>query len=51
VPLLLPCHRVVPAAGGTGGYAFGPAVKAALLALEALQALDRDEPRGQRSVA
>lgn len=54
VPLLLPCHRVVPAGGGTGGYAFGPAVKAALLALEALeafQALDRDEPRGQRSVA
>lgn len=54
VPLLLPCHRVVPTAGGTGGYAFGPAVKAALLALEAsqaFQALDRDEPCVQRSVA
>lgn len=36
VPLLLPCHRVVPARGGLGGYAFGPAIKRALLRKEGL---------------
>ncbi len=34
VPILLPCHRVVPASGGTGGYRFGTAYKAMLLAKE-----------------
>ncbi|MGA2260412.1 MAG: methylated-DNA--[protein]-cysteine S-methyltransferase [Acidobacteriota bacterium] len=34
VPLLLPCHRVVPAAGGIGGYAFGTALKRTLLTRE-----------------
>ncbi|GGL35883.1 methylated-DNA--[protein]-cysteine S-methyltransferase [Phycicoccus endophyticus] len=34
----LPCHRVLPAAGGVGGYAGGPAAKEALLALEARSA-------------
>ena len=34
VPLLLPCHRVVPAAGGIGRYAFGTSLKRALLARE-----------------
>jgi methylated-DNA-[protein]-cysteine S-methyltransferase len=35
LPLLVPCHRVVPADGGIGGYsAGGPAAKAALLAAE-----------------
>jgi len=34
VPLLLPCHRVVPAAGGVGRYAFGPALKRELLVRE-----------------
>ena len=33
--IVLPCHRVLPAAGGVGGYAGGPAAKDALLALEA----------------
>jgi methylated-DNA-[protein]-cysteine S-methyltransferase len=33
--IVLPCHRVVPAAGGVGGYAGGPAAKEHLLALEA----------------
>lgn len=37
--IVLPCHRVLPAggsaAGRVGGYAGGPAAKAALLALEA----------------
>jgi len=35
VPLLVPCHRVVPAAGGVGGFAGGASLKARLLALEA----------------
>ncbi|MBM6401733.1 methylated-DNA--[protein]-cysteine S-methyltransferase [Phycicoccus sp. MQZ13P-5] len=30
----LPCHRVLPASGGVGGYAGGPAAKEHLLALE-----------------
>ncbi len=34
VPLLLPCHRVVPAAGGIGSYAFGSALKRELLRKE-----------------
>ncbi len=29
--LAIPCHRVVPAAGGTGGYRWGPERKEALL--------------------
>ena len=37
VPLLLPCHRVVPASGGTGAYGWGAGVKSALLALEAAE--------------
>jgi methylated-DNA-[protein]-cysteine S-methyltransferase len=32
--VLVPCHRVVPAAGGTGNYGSGPQRKRALLALE-----------------
>jgi len=34
VPLLLPCHRVVPASGGIGNYAFGSDMKRALLERE-----------------
>jgi AraC family transcriptional regulator of adaptative response/methylated-DNA-[protein]-cysteine methyltransferase len=34
VALAIPCHRVVPAAGGTGGYRWGAARKKALLARE-----------------
>ena len=35
VCLVIPCHRVVPAAGGTGGYRWGAERKARLLAKEA----------------
>jgi len=35
---LLPCHRVVPSAGGTGRYGWGDAVKSVLLDAE-LQAV------------
>ena len=31
VALAIPCHRVLPAAGGTGGYRWGVARKKALL--------------------
>jgi O-6-methylguanine DNA methyltransferase len=31
VPLLLPCHRVVPSSGGIGNYAFGASIKRRLL--------------------
>jgi len=37
VALAIPCHRVVPAAGGVGGYRWGPARKRALLARERLR--------------
>lgn len=35
VPLLLPCHRIVPAGGGVGRYGWGADVKRTLLAAEA----------------
>ncbi len=35
VAVVVPCHRVVPAAGGPGGYRWGSARKQALLRLEA----------------
>jgi AraC family transcriptional regulator of adaptative response/methylated-DNA-[protein]-cysteine methyltransferase len=34
VAIVVPCHRVVPAAGGTGGYRWGSDRKAALLEVE-----------------
>lgn len=35
VAVVVPCHRVVPAAGGVGGYRYGAWRKRALLAVEA----------------
>lgn len=34
VPVLVPCHRVLPAGGGIGNYRLGPALKRKLLAAE-----------------
>lgn len=34
LPIVVPCHRVVPAGGGLGGYAGGAEMKARLLKLE-----------------
>jgi O-6-methylguanine DNA methyltransferase len=34
VALAIPCHRVVPSAGGVGGYRWGSERKAALLEKE-----------------
>lgn len=50
VPIVVPCHRVVPASGGIGNYAFGPAAKRELLRREgvdvdSLEALERDGVR------
>jgi O-6-methylguanine DNA methyltransferase len=42
VPLVLPCHRVVPATGGIGEYGGGPAMKRRLLEREGVD-LDRVE--------
>jgi methylated-DNA-[protein]-cysteine S-methyltransferase len=33
-PILVPCHRVIRASGGAGGFAGGPGLKAWLLGLE-----------------
>lgn len=46
VPFVVPCHRVVPASGGVGQYAFGPALKREMLRregvdVEGLEALGR----------
>jgi AraC family transcriptional regulator of adaptative response/methylated-DNA-[protein]-cysteine methyltransferase len=35
IPLVVPCHRVVPKSGGIGGYRWGSRVKARLLDAEA----------------
>ena len=34
IPILVPCHRVLPGSGGIGGYGGGPERKLALLQLE-----------------
>jgi methylated-DNA-[protein]-cysteine S-methyltransferase len=34
IPILIPCHRVVPSAGGVGQYGLGTALKRELLARE-----------------
>lgn len=34
IAVLIPCHRVVPASGGVGGYAYGPQIKEELLKRE-----------------
>lgn len=50
VPLVVPCHRVVPTSGGVGQYAFGSAAKRELLAregvdVESLEALAKNGVR------
>jgi AraC family transcriptional regulator of adaptative response/methylated-DNA-[protein]-cysteine methyltransferase len=41
ISYLIPCHRVIRATGELGGYAWGPARKRVMLALESMRA---DEP-------
>ncbi|XP_023242340.1 methylated-DNA--protein-cysteine methyltransferase-like [Centruroides sculpturatus] len=44
-PFLVPCHRVVPKAGGTGEYSGGRAVKRWLLRREGVQTRPEKRPR------
>lgn len=37
IPIVVPCHRVLPSSGGLGGYAGGPDRKRFLLELEGLE--------------
>ncbi len=34
IPIIIPCHRVIPADGSLGGYLWGPEIKKKLLQLE-----------------
>jgi O-6-methylguanine DNA methyltransferase len=43
MPLLLPCHRVVPTAGGVGNYGYGPATKRKLLEREGVPVHQLDD--------
>jgi O-6-methylguanine DNA methyltransferase len=43
IPLLLPCHRVVPSTGGVGNYAFGPPMKRELLRREGVPVDELDD--------
>jgi O-6-methylguanine DNA methyltransferase len=49
VPFVVPCHRVVPATGGIGQYAFGSPVKKALLRREGVP-VDELEKLAQRGI-
>lgn len=49
IPLLIPCHRVVRSDGQVGEYAFGPAMKRAILAAEGLD-LERIERLAQAGI-
>ena len=46
IPIVIPCHRVVAAGGGLGGYGGGLELKRRLLALEARTSGLRLEPDG-----
>ncbi|HUP47022.1 MAG TPA: methylated-DNA--[protein]-cysteine S-methyltransferase [Thermoanaerobaculia bacterium] len=43
LPFVVPCHRVVPTAGGVGNYAFGAPVKRRLLEREGVPLRDLEE--------
>lgn len=52
VPIVVPCHRVVPSSGGIGNYAFGSESKRELLRREGVDvdALDRLGRKGVRYI-
>lgn len=52
VPIIVPCHRVVPTDGHVGHYAFGRPMKLQLPAIEGLdpEAIERDATTGTRYV-
>lgn len=47
VPFVVPCHRVVPAGGGVGNYAFGSEIKRALLEREGVPVDELEEMAGK----
>ena len=49
VPFVVPCHRVVPTAGGVGDYAFGSPMKRALLEKEGVP-VDELEKLARRGI-
>ena len=49
VPFVVPCHRVVPASGGVGNYAFGSAMKRELLRREGVD-VDALEELAQKGI-
>lgn len=49
LPIVVPCHRVVPAAGGIGAYAWGPEMKRRILLREGVD-VDWLERLGKRHV-
>lgn len=49
LPIIVPCHRVVPASGGIGRYSGGASVKRHLLELEARTARGRGARSHRRS--
>src|SRR4029078_7027418 len=56
VPFVVPCHRVVPSAGGVGNYIFGSSTKRALLEregvpIDAPERLARDPLRHRGTTA
>lgn len=48
-PFVVPCHRVVPASGGIGNYAYGPALKREMLRREGVD-VDALETLGRQHV-
>ncbi len=45
IPILIPCHRVLPASGGLGGFGPGPEWKGRLLSLEGVRYSEKSSPR------
>jgi len=45
IPIVIPCHRVLPAAGGVGGFGPGPDWKRRLLSLENARYSEKPSPR------
>jgi methylated-DNA-[protein]-cysteine S-methyltransferase len=47
IPIIVPCHRVVPGSGGVGNYGGGPDRKWFLLGLEGAEVATRGSERGR----
>lgn len=47
LPIIIPCHRMIPSDGSLGGYLWGPEIKKKLLQLEGVNLKHRTEPKKQ----